>query len=370
MKSSDADIREEEQLRFEVCIRTRLDPQQKEWVTHPEKVYPRQSAVLAVHWHPEYIPMEFIRQRIENLFPNRRNQLIIPTQHNQITEYGPYAGVEVDCYSTGFHSKVQLLIHFQKDKLEKASVFKNILKHTFTYRSSQLFSFLRALTQPDEQILQWAAEETGATAEVIDFVRYQAQRLEMLLDKNYDAVPAASIKNKLIRDYIDLLRGEHDGLFIDRAQTFLRAVKAKVKEGFPLSYFYRTNEVIEEARSLGAGIVIPHPEQFWPILLADYDVDGYEVWNPQSQEYTEFLITVLNRRNKQINNSRPLLVFMGDDTHLSEKVKDPVARDKEKASREIGLQPGWEDMQIRKQLLKAGMDRARVIQEYSARLAG
>ena len=148
----------------------------------------------------------------------------------------------------------------------------------------------------------------------------------------------------------------------------MRAVKYKVKEGFPLTYFYRTSEVIEEARSLGAGIVIPHPEQFWPILLADYDVDGYEVWNPQSQEYTEFLITVLNRRNKQVNNSRPLLVFMGDDTHLSEKVKEPAIRDREKACREIGLQPAWEDMQIRKQLLKAGMDRPRIIQEYTARL--
>ncbi len=46
-------------------------------------------------------------------------------------------------------------------------------------------------------------------------------------------------------------------------------------------------------------MVIPHPEQFWPILLADYDVDGYEVWNPQSREYTDFLIRALDNQNKR-----------------------------------------------------------------------
>jgi hypothetical protein len=76
-------------------------------------------------------------------------------------------------------------------------------------------------------------------------------------------------------------------------------VKALVKVEFSLKYFYRTSEVIEEARALGAGIVIPHPEQFWPILLKEYDVDGIEVWNPQSRRYTEFLISVLNRRNQK-----------------------------------------------------------------------
>ena len=370
MKSIASDIHEEDLQRFNICITTELNATQKKWITHPESVYPRQATVLAVHWHPEFIPIELIAERVNSLYPNRQDELLIPTQHNQIMTYGAHAGVEVDCYASGFHSKVQLLIHMRKEKLEQASVFKNILKHTFTYRSSQLFNFLRALTQPDDHILQWAARETGATAEVIELARHQARQLEILLDENYDTVPPAFIKNKLIRDYVDLLRADHDADLVDRVQTFLRAVKYKVKEGFPLSYFYRTSEVIEEARALGAGIVIPHPEQFWPILLADYDVDGYEVWNPQSREYTEFLVTVLNRRNKQVNHSRPLLVFMGDDTHFSEKVRDPETRDREKAAREIGFQPAWEDMQIQKQLLKAGMDRAWVIREYAARLKG
>jgi len=34
-----------------------------------------------------------------------------------------------------------------------------------------------------------------------------------------------------------------------------------------------------------------------------------------------------------------------------------------------GLQPAWDDLSVRKRLLAAGMDRASVINEYTARLA-
>lgn len=71
--------------------------------------------------------------------------------------------------------------------------------------------------------------------------------------------------------------------------------------------------------------MIPHPEQFWPILLTGYDVDGVEVWNPQSHRYTNFLVSVLNEKNRRMDSSeRPLLIFMGDDTHMSEKPVIPV----------------------------------------------
>ena len=124
---------------------------------------------------------------------------------------------------------------------------------------------------------------------------------------------------------------------------------------------------------MGAGVVIPHPEQFWPILLADYDVDGYEVWNPQSQRYTEFLISVLYEKNRRRgNHERRMLVFMGDDTHMGEKTLPTQngngGGNGAKALREIGLQPAWDDLSISKKLIVADMDRARVIQEYSARL--
>jgi hypothetical protein len=177
------------------------------------------------------------------------------------------------------------------------------------------------------------------------------------------------IKNKILRNFFNELREEHGNILIDRTQTFLAAVKAIVKANFPSKYFYRTSEIIEEARSLGAGIVIPHPEQFWPILLADYDVDGVEVWNPQSQRYTEFLVSALHSKNLLRSSSqRRLIFFMGDDTHMDEKVIPTAQQNSEKALREIGYQPAWNDMEIRKALILADMDRDSVINEYRDRL--
>jgi len=96
------------------------------------------------------------------------------------------------------------------------------------------------------------------------------------------------------------------------------------------------------------------------------------VWNPQSQRYTEFLISVLYEKNRRRGNGeRRMLVFMGDDTHMGEKTL-PVCggADGSKARREIGFQPAWEDLGINKKLIVADMDRPRIIEEYSARLDG
>jgi len=130
------------------------------------------------------------------------------------------------------------------------------------------------------------------------------------------------------------------------------------------------NEIIEEARGLDGGVIVPHPEQFWPVLLADYDVDGYEVWNPQSREFTEFLIQTVIRKNKAGQGGRRLLVMMGDDTHLSEKILDPEQQDPDKAAREIGHQPPWDDKAVRKILNMGDFDKRKVIDEYQSRLAG
>ena len=366
----DEEISKEDRNRFFAVVSTDLTPEQEKQITDVETVYPRQRSVLAVHWHPEFVPMELIRKRIETTFPNKTSDLIIPTQHNMLTEYDEYAGVEVDCYSHGFQRKVQLLIHFEKEHVVEAHTFKNILAHTFKYRSSQLFSFIHAIVKPDERIINTAAEETGATADIVRFVTHYVVKIENLLERHYDEILPMSIKNKLLRNYFDTLRSEVNETVINRAQTFLQAVKNLIKKEFSLKFFYRTSEIIEEARSLGAGIVIPHPEQFWPVLLADYDVDGYEVWNPQSLEYTRFLINTMVRQNRQQHLSRPLIIFMGDDTHMGEKTRPIAEQNKKKAAREIGVQPPWDDMDIRKLLIKAGMDRNQVISEYRARLAG
>lgn len=363
------EITENDEAFFAKITSTRLTPEQTDLILTPSGIYPRQKNVLAVHWHPEFIPLDLIEKRLHAMFPNMASQLIIPTQHNVLMLYHGYAGVEVDAYSRGFNQKVQLLLHFKAEKVEKAHVLKSMLTYTLKYRQNQLYDFIHTLIKPNEKRILQAAEETGATDECIRFVRVQIKKLHELMERHYDSLPIEMFKNKLLRDFLDEYRPEYGDAWINRAQTFLQAVKLIVKSHFSMRYFYRTSEIIEEARSLGGGIVIPHPEQFWPILLADYDVDGYEVWNPQSRRYTEFLISVVNRKNSQATESREkLLLFMGDDTHMSEKARDPDKQDREKVGREIGIQPAWDDMDIRKALITADMNRNRVIGEYKSRL--
>ncbi len=362
-----------EEAAFEEITSTRLSSEQITRIVQPPETFPRQHSVLAVHWHPEYVPMELIRQRIEATFPNKTNELIIPTQHNRIMSYDQqYSGVEVDCYSRGFKRKVQLLLHFRSERLENAGVLKSMLEHTFEYRSSQMFELMDTIIEPRwEDYRQLAAEGTGVGENVINFSRVQTKKLRELLARNESKIGPETIKNRLVKDFIDSQRFLYPDSFINRTQVFIKAVKKIVKANFSLSYFYRTSEIIEEARLIGCGIIVPHPEQFWPILLSDYDIDGYEVWNPQSREYTEFLINVINRQNKSRNQAqKPLLLFMGDDTHMSEKLKDPVQIEAAKYYRDIGVQPAWEDLTIKKSLIIGSFSREKMIHDYKDRLDG
>lgn len=370
-KSIPEEVTEADEAIFFNIVSEDLNDAQRDRIVTPAQIHPRQETVLAVHWHPEFVPMALIRRRIATVFPKMKESLIIPTQHNEITDCNGYAGVEVDCYSAGFNQKVQLLLHFEADRVENAGVLREMLAHTFKYRSSQLFEFIHAIIRPNDEWLSEAASETGANEALIRFVQTYVRKINALLERHGGDIPQRSIKNKVLRNFFNSLRPEYGDTLIDRVQTFLTAVKRIVKRHFPLSFFYRTREIIEEARLHNAGIVIPHPEQFWPVLLADYDVDGVEVWNPQSHRYTQFLISVLNEKNRRRSASRrPLLIFMGDDTHMGEKTLDPAVQNPEKAAREIGVQPAWDDMSVRKTLIKAGIDRDKVISVYKARLAG
>ncbi len=347
-----------------------LSPDQQKRIVEPPRVHFDQDAILAIHWHPEFVPMELITRRVAASFPNSDLELIIPTQHNRLECYNGYAGVEIDCYAKAFHRKVQFLVHFKEERVADADVFKKMLDHTFKYRSGQLDEYFDTILDSRyEDRLNEAAASTGANDVLVEFVRTGTHKLRKLVELHYNETPKEMLRNKLIRNYFDALRDICDDRTIGRAQIFLKAVKEIVKRQFSLSHFYEVNEFIEEIRSLGGGIIIPHPEQFWPILLAGYDVDGYEVWNPQSQEYTEFLINVVNRQNETSQRrGRPLLITMGDDCHMGEKVKEPRFQDREKASREIGVQPAWDDLAIRKSLIFAGVDRRRAISEYKSRL--
>lgn len=367
----DPTITEQDLALFECVVSTDLDEGMLASLAAPQLTLPGQHSVMAVHWHPEFIPMSVIRRRIEAMFPNMSESLIIPTQHNEIMDYGDFSGVEVDCYSHGFNQKVQLLLHFETSRLVHAHTLRSMLRHTLTYRASQLFDFMHTITAPLEDRIEQAARETGADLDLVEFVRHHVTKIQRMVEDRHASLPQDALKNKLLRNYFDALRSYYDGELIDRIQTYLSAVKAIVKTHFSLRYFYRTSEVIEEARALGGGVIIPHPEQFWPILLADYDVDGYEVWNPQSQRYTDFLIAAVGRANACAGlSARRKLVFMGDDTHMGEKVKDIAQQNPEKSGREIGCQPAWDDLEISKRLILSGMSREIVIREYRERLLG
>ena len=363
------DITEKDRKRFFHIVSNELSDEQVAQVTTPAVILPRQQNIMALHWHPEFVPMNLISMRLEATFPNRKTEIVIPTQHNVLMSYGEYSGVEVDCYSSSFNRKVQLLLHFRNSNIADATVLRAALEHTRKYRASQLFDFIHSIITPIEERIEKAAKETGADKQLINFVKTYTTKINKLLEENIDTIPQDNVKNKLLRNFFNTLRKDYDNSYINRVQAFLNAVKVEVKKNFCPKFFYRTSEIIEEARSLGAGVVIPHPEQFWPILLADYDVDGYEVWNPQSREFTEFLISTLINKNKQmLSSARRLLLFMGDDTHMGEKVKPPEEQDEQKAAREIGVQAGWDDLSIRKKLIVVNMDKYNVIEEYKERL--
>jgi len=366
------EVTEEDLLTYRRLVATDLTDEQVRRIVEPDATFDRQTEVLAVHWHQEFVPLPLVRTRVARLFPNREESLIIPTQHNVLTSWEGYTGVEVDCFSAGFNRKVQLLIHFASEKIEgRGDVLRAMLDHTFKYRSGQLLEFLDSLLDPRfEDRVDEAARETWADDEVVAFARLHGARLRELIERQWRSTPPEMIKNKLLRNFVDEQRETFGDAVIDHVQVFLRALKYVVKRNFALDYFYRTEEVIEEVRGLGGGVVIPHPEQFWPVLLDNLDIDGIEVWNPQSFEYTAFLIDVVIRKNREhARGDRPILITMGDDCHMGEKVKDPRTQDPAKAGREIGVQPPWEDLNIRKGLILAKADRANLIQEYKARLA-
>ncbi len=367
----DPEISDEDREIFFMVMSTELADWQIQQIVTPSNIYPEQEQILAAHWHPEFVPMNLISQRIGAMFPNCKDEMLIPTQHNEMMSYGDYTGVEVDCYASGFNQKVQLLLHFENEKIEKAHVLKSMLAHTFKYRSSQLFEFMDSITKPIEKRVREAARKTGADKNLVEMVRIYVTKIQTMLDENWSDISKASVKNKLLKNYFDAMRPKYGNTLINRAQAYLKAIKAQVKADFSLKFFYRATEVIEETHALGGCVVIPHPEEFWPILLAKYDVDGIEAWNPQSQRYTDFLISVINEQNiNRASGSKEVFIFMGDDCHMSEKTKTLSTQDPVKAAREIGLQPAWDDLNIRKKLIMAGIDRHSIIREYKARLAG
>jgi hypothetical protein len=199
------EVTEEDVRLYKELVSADLTPDQVRAIEQPPRVYERQTSVVAVHWHQEFVPLQHVRTRVQRLFPHREAELIIPTQHNVLSSWDDFTGVEVDCYSSGFARKVQLLIHFSTERIEgTGEVFRAMLDHTFKYRSSQLFEFLDTIADPRFQDrVDEAARETWTDEDTIEFTRIHARRLREMIERFYATTAPDMIKNKLLRNYID-----------------------------------------------------------------------------------------------------------------------------------------------------------------------
>jgi hypothetical protein len=353
---------------FDLLTSVTLSPAEKELAENPDFFDFEEKLLLAVHFHPEWVPLPLIETRLSKAFPQATDRLVIPTQHNRVTSMGPWAGVEADCFSPNFGQKIQLLIHFKSSSLTKAGVFLDMMDQTYRYRAKQLMEILEALTTPGES-LRKEINNNGLDHQALDLAGFFACRLKELIHARevHSDDRSEMLKNRLLTDFMLARKQGIDPALFGSALSVANIVKAMVKRHLNYNRFRATQEVIEEARGLGAGIVIPHPPQFWPALIDDLDVDGWEVWNPSTPNHTLFLIESLARASG--GRKLPLLAFMGDDTHMSSKIRSNVTEDKNGRGREIGFQPPWRDPVVSAALKRAGQSRERTMDQYRARLS-
>ena len=363
------DIGEDDWRVFNHLTSVELSQDERNLAARPDRSAPGADEFLAIHWHPEWAPLELIEQRLRLAFPEAGNCLAIPTQHNRIMSLGPWAGVEADVYDRSYGLKVQLLIHFKAELLPRAGVLTAMMDRTYNYRAHQLMDILKALAEPGSVKLQ-SALKGSVGDESIMMARFYALRLKYLIEESgiIGSERDEMLKNRLLPDFM-LARvcGFHQPL-VDQAMIYINAVKKEVKKRLSPGEFYSPQEVIEEARGLKAGIVIPHPPQFWPILLSDLDVDGWEIWNPSTPDHTLFLLAALGRANESRGGRRELLAFMGDDTHMSAKFRRNRNDATGSAQREIGFQDPWSDPLVKAELSHIRQSLSKTLCEYRQRL--
>ena len=350
---------------FDRLTTVELSAEESLRVVRPDRTAPEAERFLAVHWHPESAPLDLIQKRLSAALPRAHDFLAIPTPHNQVVVFGPYAGVEADVYAREYGQKIHLLIHFSAERLPRAGVFLDMVDRTYRYRARQLRELLDFLAGPGLDDISGPSLK-GAGPEVRGLARFCALRLREFIDQSglVGTPRDGMLKNRLLPDFMTALFGSD--LRLSLALEVVRAAKKKVKAAFKPENFYTPRELIEEARALGAGVVIPHPPVCWPVLVDDLDVDGWEVWNPSTPHHAAFLTRALARAN-EARRRRRLLAFMADDTHLSRKYRPEPGREWGEGG-EIGFQDPWFDPALSRLLSETGQSLAGTLNEYRARL--
>ncbi|MDR3203178.1 MAG: hypothetical protein LBV23_00320 [Deltaproteobacteria bacterium] len=371
--SPQAHLNSKENLNFEEIevfnrlTRVELTEEERRLAVTPIETAQDERRLMAIHFHPEWTPIEFIEARLKRAFPKADDTLIIPTQHNQIMTMGPWAGVEADVFSPSLSQKIQLLIHFKSSALTKAGPLMEMMERTFSYRALQLLDVIEALSMPDSEI-QKELLKTGLAGQALEIASQYALKVAGLVEsqKILGSQRSVMLKNRLLSDFIQALGKDLPPSLMGEVLSLIKLIKGIVKKRLRPTCFFSAQEVIEEARSIDAGVVIPHPPVFWPVLLDDLDVDGWEVWNPSTPSHAVFLINCLSRAPK---GRRPLLAFMGDDTHMSSKIRPKMLDDKVGSESEIGFQHPWFDAKVQQALKAAGQSRERTMDEYRSRLS-
>ncbi len=361
-KAAERGVSEKDRAVFQRLTSVELSAEERLMAGTPSRAFPEETEFLAVHWHPEWIPLDLVGERLKKSFPAAANFLSIPTQHNKVMVFGQWAGVEADAYDRDYGQKIQLLVHFRADRLAEAGTFIGMMDRTYNYRAHQLLDILNRLAGPDEAAPRIFKSSKSINSEAVQMARFYAVRLRTLIEGSglLGSDRDEMLKNRLLTDFMQRrVKPKHSAL-LEQALFFIKAVKKSVKAELSPDAFYSPQELIEEARSFGAGVVIPHPPVFWPILLSDLDVDGWEVWNPSTPDQAVFLTEALARANERPGR-RKLLAFMGDDTHMSSKIRQAEGDKKTAAGPEIGFQEAWSDPAMAAVLRRTGQSRTNTI---------
>jgi hypothetical protein len=88
---------------FEKLTAMELTPLQIERIVCPGKIFETEGSVLAIHWHPEMVPLPLVETRLRRVYPHAGQTLIIPTRTYEILVYGDTRVPEVDCRDDAFN---------------------------------------------------------------------------------------------------------------------------------------------------------------------------------------------------------------------------------------------------------------------------
>jgi hypothetical protein len=242
-----------DQEAFERIISTELTEEQKARVVTPGLTFPGQKSLLAIHWHPEFIPSDLIAQRISACFRTARRSWSFPPSTTCLSRLGGLHWREVDCYAAGLIARcscccISIRTGWSGPPASRPcwSTRSNTGPGSFSNIWIRwLILFMTAVCRgpwpPPARTRSWCASP-GSTA----------GKLKQLIEINQSIIDEETIKNKLLPDFFEELRAFYPERLINHAQSLLHAVKKIVKAQYNLTYFYRARNSSRKRGPWGA----------------------------------------------------------------------------------------------------------------------